>query len=219
MQRGAASCAAGPPLPGTLCGSRCRGGSGGPRGPPSAGALGTGLSTCSWCPSPPTTSSALLRGVLLLRWAWVGCPLLCCRHSGLHAELGQLGAAGWARCCLAGGARTGVFRRRKAVGWPLYHWAGSAGAGRIRVGAGGCKERQEGQQDEHAAPGQDRLPSLMGQRDCGEATLSTRCQALPGPSPAAHGSLPLTGARTSAGVALPAVSAHGPEGAAPVRAF
>ena len=67
--------------------------------------------------------------------------------------------------------------------------------------------------------GQDRLPSLVGQRDRGKATLSTRCQALSGPSPVARSSLPLTSARTSAGVALPRVSAGGPEGAVPVGAF
>ena len=68
LQRGAASRAAGPPLPGTLCGLSCQGGSGGPCGPPSGRALGAGLSACSWCPSPPTTSSALLTRVPLLRW-------------------------------------------------------------------------------------------------------------------------------------------------------
>ena len=140
-------------------------------------------------------------------------------RSGLDTKLRQLGAAGWACCCLPVGARTDVFRLRKAVGWPQYHLAGSARAGKVRVGLGCCKERQEAQQDEHAAPGQDRLPTLTGQRDCGKATLSTHCQALPGTSPTARGSLPLTGACTSTGVAFPGVSAHGPEGAAPVRAF
>jgi len=68
LQWGAASCAAASPLPGMLCGRWCLGGSGGPCSPPSGRALGAGLSACSWSPSPPTTSSALLTYVSLLSW-------------------------------------------------------------------------------------------------------------------------------------------------------
>ena len=67
--------------------------------------------------------------------------------------------------------------------------------------------------------GQDRLPSLVGQRDRGKATLSTHCQALPGPSPAARSSLPLTNGLTSTGIALPGASSAVPVGAVPVRAI
>ena len=147
------------------------------------------------------------------------------QHAGLAAELQQLGSVGWPRRWLDGGAGAAVLRLLGAVGWLQALLAGSAEGSELRDGAGGCKGRWEGQQDEPVAPGRDRLPSLLGQRDSLKAAASTCCQALPDPSPEPRDSLPLTGTQASTAVALPgggcvaqagapSVGAHSSTGAA-----
>lgn len=103
--------------------------------------------------------------------------------------------------------------------WPLCLLAGSAGTSKLRLVTGGCKERQEGQPDDPAAPWWARFPSVQGQRNSGKAALRTRCQALPGPKPAVHGCLPLTCAHASTDVTLPACYALAQGGAVPVGAL
>ena len=109
------------------------------------------------------------------------------QHAGLAAELQQLGSVGWPRRWLDGGAGAAVLGLLGAVGWLQALLAGSAEGSELRNGAGGCKGRREGQQEEPVAPGRDRLPSLLGQRDSLKAAASTCRQALPGPSAAARG--------------------------------
>ena len=112
-----------------------------------------------------------------------------------------------------------VVRCWGAMRWPLRLLAGSAGTSKLRLGTGGCKERQEGQQDDPAAPWRERIPALPGQRNSGKAALRSRCQALLGPRAAVHGSLPLTCAHASTDVTLPGADAVAQDGAAPVGAL
>ena len=141
------------------------------------------------------------------------------QHAGLAAELQQLGSVGWPRRWLDGGAGAAVLGLLGAVGWLQALLAGSAEGSELRDGAGGCKGRREGQQEEPVAPGRDRLPSLLGQRETLKAAASACCQVLADPSPVPRDSLPLTGTQASTSVAVPLVRSDARVGAFSVGAL
>ena len=166
-------------------------------------------------PSPagaaPAASSGLAAGLCSLTFERRAASSLGPPWLPGHAALRHPGSAIWPRWCLAGGAGAAALLSRRDSGWLQSLLAGGGGASTVHIAAGGCKGRQEGERDRSPAPGWDRLPSLLGQRDWSKAS--------PGPSPAARGCLPLTGALSSTGVALPAGCALTQEGAAPMGAL
>lgn len=145
--------------------------------------------------------------------------MFCALHTGLAAELQQLGSVGWPRRWLDGGAGAAVLGLLGAVGWLQALLAGSAEGSELRNGAGGCKGRREGQQEEPVAPGRDRLPSLLGQRETLKAAASACCQVLADPSPVPRDSSPLTGTQASTSVAVPLVRSDARVGAFSVGAL